>query len=272
MKTQFGKLAVAAGFVLAFVFTLSCPSNKDDDNPSNISGALISSSSVNNNSSSSSGGSSSSEIGSSSSSYTPSSSSLPSSSSQVIVPVYGESITDRDGQTYQTVVIGGRTWMARNLNYETIGSKCGDGSSLSNENTANCYAYGRLYEWSTANSVCPTGWRLPSNAEWTALIDFVGGSSIAGTKLKAKSGWYDINTGGSGNGTDDYGFAALPGGFGYYSNSLNNYLFGSFNGYWWSSTRGADGGYMWGMYGSTTDVRSTTFGNQYLYSVRCVKN
>jgi len=82
-------------------------------------------------------------------------------------------------------------------------------ASCYNDDPANCAKYGRLYDWETAKTVCPKGWHLPSDAEWTTLTDFAGGESTAGSKLKATSGWDE-----GGNGTDDYGFSALPGGDG----------------------------------------------------------
>ena len=172
----------------------------------------------------------------------------------------------RDGKKYKYVKIGEQVWMAENLNYAAEGSKCNGGSvkiqatsvtfaggSLSDKDNANCDTYGRLYKWETAmgalassdanpsnvQGVCPDGWHLPSNAEWAKLIDFVGGTTTAGVKLKATSGWPDysgttvyngINT----NGTDDYGFSALPSGFG--SNKWNEGNVGG-EGWWWSATQ-----------------------------------
>jgi len=131
------------------------------------------------------------------------------------------------GQTYKTVVIGGKTWMAENLNYNPGGT----GSACYSNNSSNCLKYGRLYDWSTARSVCPTGWHLPSDAEWTALENAVGGTSTAGTKLKSATGW---NTGNSYiPGTDNYGFSALPGGDGF---SGGNFSSVSDFGRWWSAT------------------------------------
>jgi uncharacterized protein (TIGR02145 family) len=128
----------------------------------------------------------------------------------------------RDGKTYKTVKVGGKTWMAENLNFAADGSKCYE------NNAGNCEKYGRLYTWEAAKKACPAGWHLPSDAEWTALTDAVGGGSVAGTKLKSNSGWAN-----NGNGTDEYGFAALPGGDG---NSDGNFNDAGNIGYWWSST------------------------------------
>jgi uncharacterized protein (TIGR02145 family) len=112
------------------------------------------------------------------------------------------SMTDsRDGQTYKTVKIGDQVWMAQNLNFETDSSFC------YNDEDSNCAKYGRLYRWAVAGSVCPSGWHLPSKTEWETLFSAVGGESTAGKALKSSSGWSS-----SGNGTDDFGFSALPAG------------------------------------------------------------
>jgi uncharacterized protein (TIGR02145 family) len=125
-----------------------------------------------------------------------------------------------EGQTYKTVKIGCQTWMAENLNYNANGSECYD------NNPANCAIYGRLYDFGTAMMACPIGWHLPTNDEWDILINFAGGSSVAGKHLKATTNWR------SDDGLDTYGFMALPGGgpIGKYSNSN----IGD-DGYWWTS-------------------------------------
>jgi len=113
---------------------------------------------------------------------------------------------NRDGKSYKSVTIGTQVWMAENLNYETENSKCFD------DDPENCIKYGRLYTWAEAKTACPLGYKLPSDEDWTQLTDFVG--SNAGTKLKALSGWgNNYESGASGNGTDNYGFSALPGGY-----------------------------------------------------------
>ncbi|WP_290735040.1 MULTISPECIES: fibrobacter succinogenes major paralogous domain-containing protein [unclassified Fibrobacter] len=145
----------------------------------------------------------------SSSSITPKLSS--SSSSKVPELAEGTFTDSRDGQTYKIVKIGTQTWMAENLNFKTDSSFC-----YSNDE-ANCVTYGRLYTWSVAMSACPNGWHLPSNDEWNTLFTVVGGASTAGPVLRATSGWY-----GNGNGSDVFGFSALPAGNydqGYFNNS-----------------------------------------------------
>jgi len=129
---------------------------------------------------------------------------------------------ERDGKAYVKVVIGtgatAQTWMAESLNYETTNSKCYANSE------ANCNIYGRLYNWEEAKVGCPSGWHLPSNAEWEVLMATAGGSSIAGKHLKATNGWNDCGPSGSGKThscEDTYGFSALPSGFGTSSTYFN---------------------------------------------------
>jgi uncharacterized protein (TIGR02145 family) len=128
----------------------------------------------------------------------------------------------RDGKTYRTVAIGSKTWMAENLDYKTGESWCYDNKGF------NCGRYGRLYDWKTAMKVCPSGWHLPSRAEWDGLVGAAGGKTVAGKKLKSTSGWI-----GNRNGTDDYGFSALPGGYRY---SDGSFLTADFYGNWWVAT------------------------------------
>ena len=170
-------------------------------------------------------------------------------------------VVEPDNYTYtgRTVTIGGSTWMAENLNRATANSKCYDNDA------SNCAKYGRLYTWAAAKSACPAGWHLPSDAEWTELTDAVGGALTAGTKLKATSGWND-----DGNGTDQYGFSALPGGYG---SSGGNFYDAGYRGYWWSATE--VGAYyarvrlmLYNYEGVSGDINNLT----YLFSVRCVQN
>ena len=87
-------------------------------------------------------------------------------------------ITDmRDGKVYKTVKIGTQYWMAENLNYQSANSYCFA------DDPNNCIKYGRLYEWTEAKAGCPDKWRIPTDAEWNILTDFVGGKETAGYKL-----------------------------------------------------------------------------------------
>jgi len=173
----------------------------------------------------------------------------------------------RDGRVYKWVKIGGQVWMAENLKYVATdnSSRCGDGSgNLTTANTSTCDTYGRLYNWSTAMAVCPSGWHLPTDGEWAILTDAVG--SNAGTKLKANSDSWKNN----GKGTDNYGFSALPGGYG---NSTGSGNFG-FYGYWWTASPHTTNNisYCRLMSSGSTDVTKSNDVRTTLFSVRCVKN
>jgi len=142
-----------------------------------------------------------------------------------------ETFTDpRDGKVYKTVKIGEQVWMAENLNFECEGSVSYD------NDPSNAEKYGRLYDWETAMKVCPPGWHLPSKEEWVELVDFAGGEYVAGEKLKATSGWNEFCNNGN-NGTDNYGFSALPGG--YYCWDGNFHDVGD-DGEWWSADEHED--------------------------------
>ncbi|MCL2260894.1 MAG: fibrobacter succinogenes major paralogous domain-containing protein [Fibromonadales bacterium] len=225
------------------------------------SSSVQSSSSVSSSSSSSSARSSSSSVAHSSSSVVPSSSSTSSSSTQTSA-CSGTFTDTRDSQSYRCVPIGNQVWMAENLNYDVSGSLCYD------NNPANCTTYGRLYDWATAMSVCPSGWHLPSDDEWTTLIDYVESqgscTDCAGTRLKATSGW---NSGG--NGTDNHSFSALPGGCGI-GTSFSNV---GYYDYWWSASEDyATNAYYRFMGYSYSYVDRNYDGKMNLFSVRCVQD
>ena len=132
--------------------------------------------------------------------------------------------TDAGGNNYAVVTIGSQTWMAENLNYDTGNSWCYDG------NSNNCITYGRLYDWQTALTACPTGWHLPSDAEWTVLTNHLGGESVAGGKMKSTSTLWDTPN----NANNSSGFSGLASGM--YSPSWSSYHDIGFMGFWWSST------------------------------------
>ena len=167
-------------------------------------------------------------------------------------------IDSRDGQKYKIARIGEQIWMAENLNYNASGSTCFFDDSY-------CPKYGRLYNWKTARTVCPSGWRLPGDAEWQTLASFAGGYEVTGRRLKAKSGWYE-----SGNGTDDFGFSALPGG---YVNSAGNAINSNIFGYWWSSSEhDANNAYYWNIFYQSGGIGRDSYDkSDYLFSVRCLK-
>ena len=169
---------------------------------------------------------------------------------------------------FKTKKIGTQTWMAENLN-------CDAGVNLCySNNPANCEKYGRLYSRETALTICPKGWHLPSEAEWDVLINYAGGDT-AGTKLKATSGWNDYE-GESGNGTDDYGFSALPGGVCPYSTGAACYGVGT-QGNWWTATEGGalDASHNRAIFRTSRGdiiMGSGALLNSYFASVRCVQD
>lgn len=162
---------------------------------------------------------------------------------------YG-SMTDREGNTYKTVTIGTQTWMAENLKTTTFNN----GTQISlvtdkniwknlnqpgycwfnNDATKYKSKYGALYNWYALNSgnLCPTGWHVPSDAEWEILKTYLGGEGVAGGKLKetGTSHWNSPNTGAN----NESGFTALPAGMrSYYGGS---FMFVGHEGHWWCST------------------------------------
>ena len=210
-----------------------------------------------------------------------------SESSQVsATPVSGTTaITDIDGNVYNTVTIGTQVWMKENLKVTkyrngdaiptTTASIPNDSSSkyqwAYDGNESNASTYGRLYTWYAATDsrgLCPTGWHLPTNAEWTTLTNYLGGESVAGGKLKeaGTSHWISPNT----SADNSSGFTALPGGYRDYAGA-----FGSVGlyGYWWSATEfsTASAWYcalFFHRSSATRDYRSKSYG----FSVRCVRD
>ena len=143
------------------------------------------------------------------------------------------------GQMYKTVTIGERVWMAENLNYNADGSECYDSDE------ANCNEYGRLYDWETAQTVCPSGWYLPSIFDWDKLIHSVGG-------------------------TNAHGFSAL---FGGYVNSDGYFYSIGYHSYWWSSTAVNDtNAYAFHRQYDIEGIRQGQIDKTYLFSVRCIKS
>jgi len=177
----------------------------------------------------------------------------------------------RDGKTYKSIKIGNQEWMAENLAFETVnGSWNAGGSETYGEK------YGRLYTWEAAKMSVPSGWHLPTDSEWKELEKSIGMSQIdaddinfrgldEGAKLKSTTGWPE-----NGNGIDNVGFFALPGGF--RSNS-GTFFVCSWYGYWWTSSE-SDSSNAW--FRSTVYHKSKIYRNQSFkedgYSVRCIKD
>jgi uncharacterized protein (TIGR02145 family) len=197
----------------------------------------------------------------------------------------GNIAKDLDGNTYKTIKIGNQIWMAENLKT----TKFNDGAAiplvidnaawLGLNTPAYCWydndsiyknLYGALYNGYSVNTgkLCPTGWHVSSDTEWSALITYLGGDNIAGGKLKEKgtSHWSSTNPGA----TNESGFTALPGG----SRYSNGFYFTVKNlGYWWTSIEGKT---LNGWYRSIYNRNSVVSRNYYDltngFSVRCVKD
>ena len=183
---------------------------------------------------------------------------------ETVVPateVTVDSVTDsRDGQTYKTLKIGTQTWMAKNLNYKADSSFCYDNEE------SNCAKYGRFYKWDDALRACPSGWHLPSKAEFETLIGSVGDKQFAGRYLKSKEGWSY-----SGNGTDAFGFSVLPAGIRGHS---GNYGYEGDYAFFWSSAENnsSNAYYMsFSCFGLNASL-SADGSKNIAFSVRCVKD
>lgn len=170
---------------------------------------------------------------------------------------YEKSFVKIGSQKYKAVKIGNQIWMAENLNLKSKDSKCYKGLSV------NCKKYGQFYNWKDAQTVCPEGWHLPSQWEWESLIDFAGGKDEAGKVLKSKHGW---NNGG--NGTDLFGFSALPAG-NYDIDSDYQYI--GYRALFWSSTDvNADKAIILQLNHDRNSITYQTTRKWNYFSVRCV--
>ena len=152
-------------------------------------------------------------------------------------------------------------WMKENLNVETADSWCYENSLDS------CAKYGRLYTWEAAKAACQSvGMRLPTRAEWAALVTAAGGSSTAGSKLKSTSGWNSCSGISS---TDQYGFSALPGGS---RSSDGGFDDAGGDGGWWAATE-TSGGYAYyrNMHYGYDGVGEVSSDKSYGFSARCVQ-
>ena len=214
-----------------------------------------------------------------------------------------DSMTDpRDGQIYKTVKIGDHVWMAENLNYaDSVKTPSLLKRSWCYNNKAeNCAVAGRLYTWlaaidslklatdadnpqdcdllksctlpDTVQGICPPGWHLPAYTEWLTLFTEVGGESSAGKLLKSQKGWYE-----RGDGTDAYGFSALPAGLRYGGGAFG---YGGYYAYFWSATESTfsinhslsfDAYYMY-LFGSSEEARMYSLGKDRAFSIRCLKD
>ena len=215
--------------------------------------------------------------------------------------VTGTMTDSRDNKVYKTVTIGTQTWMAENLNYaytsvpykydSKYGSYTSDSTSWCyDDDPSNCDKYGRLYTWAASmdsigtwstngigcgygstcsptypvRGICPTGWHLPTKAEFETLFTAVGGSFQAAKRLKSTSGWEA-----AGKAIDAYGFSALPAGA---RDNKGAFSSPGLYAYFWSATEFRDYAYNIFLY-SNDEFAYLKYVDKYLgLSVRCIKD
>ena len=172
---------------------------------------------------------------------------------------YTQLTDERDGKTYKTVKIGEQEWMAENLAF-----KPSSGNYWAyDDDISNVEIYGYLYDWETAQNVCPVGWHLPSDDEWTILTNFLGGNKVAIVKMKSNSGWkHGVS------GTNESGFNGLAAG----AVIKKGYLTVGYGTLWWSSSE-KNKGLSWCRLISDNDkkIRGKSRKDDG-YSVRCIKD
>ena len=199
---------------------------------------------------------------------------------------WGDGVTDIDGNNYTSVIIGDQEWIAENLktttynNGTSIDLVTNDTNWQNNTTGAYCWydndqaqyaeTYGALYNWYAVNTgnLCPEGWHVPTDEEWTALEDYIssnGNNYNEGEALKATFGWYD-----NGNGSDNYGFEAYPGG---YREAYGR--FGSVErlGFWWSNSEfnTSNSWYRRLYFFNNSVYRGSSYKNSG-FSVRCIRD
>ena len=194
-------------------------------------------------------------------------------------------VTDIDGNGYHIVTVGNQEWLKENLKTTKLNDgtaiKLEPGNSAWESLTVAGYCwydndpskgniYGALYNYIAVASgkLCPTGWHVPSKAEWETLRDNAGGEAIAGGNLKEKGTvhWNSPNTGA----TDQVGFTALPGGERYED---GRYFYLGENNNFWSTTPGPSGDpFGVRMYHDGSDFHMSEFMKEMAISVRCIKN
>lgn len=195
---------------------------------------------------------------------------------------YGTLTDSRDGKSYKTVTIGTQVWMAENLNYQVVGSWWYGNSA---DNGA---MYGRLYTWAAAmklppscdssfcvgqvqpkhQGVCPNGWHVPSDSEWSSLSAYLGGDATSGGKLKSSSVWsYE---GVPGNDPDAYGFRALPAGYRFLDGDFYN--MGNDASFWSSSEISTDDAWYRNLYSGNNILRRHGLSKKNTASIRCIKD
>jgi uncharacterized protein (TIGR02145 family) len=196
-----------------------------------------------------------------------------------------EPLKDIDGNIYETVTLFTQEWMAEDLKT----TKLNDGSPITyisenqdwsnlitpgyclyNNDQTNKFVYGALYNWYTVNSqkLCPEGWHVPTQADFTTMINNLGGNDLAGGKLKesSTSHWLTPNQGA----TNSYGFTSLPGGFRETDGSFSSTTLMS--GYWSSTPSGDTFARTMELYYDSNSANNGEVNLKKGFAVRCVKD
>jgi uncharacterized protein (TIGR02145 family) len=200
--------------------------------------------------------------------------------------IFGK-LEDIDGNVYQTMRYGNQWWTIENLKT----TRFAEGSVIQNvTNNASwpsvnapawCYSYnnlvigdmyGKIYNWLTvadSRNLCPAGWHAPTDAEWTILVNQLGGATVAGGKMKSTTGWNLPNI----DATNESGFTALPGGFRFGSGSNGTFSNLLTTANWWTSSQfNALLAYTYSITNSSGASERTTTGKDIGFYVRCLKD
>jgi len=167
----------------------------------------------------------------------------------IIINSANQFTDSRDGKTYKTVKIGGQTWMAENLNYET-----GSSSWCYKNIPGNCDIYGRLYTWEKAKNICPSGWQLPSKSDFEALLNSAREGKANDFNALKKDG--------------SNGFNAFYGGL---RKNYDDFSYIESNGFWWTSTEANANAYLFSLSAILKTTSIYTDDVSAAFSVRCIK-
>jgi uncharacterized protein (TIGR02145 family) len=169
-------------------------------------------------------------------------------------------IDSRDGKLYGTVQIGTQVWMAQNLNFQSESSWCYENK------IENCEKYGRLYSLEAANTSCPVGWHLPSDAEWMILEKFLG---MLENDLSKNNAWRGSDQGKKLLSDKSLSFNIILGG---YRNPPSNYNLLNLQAFFWTSTDESGSAWFRQFYENSSQIFRKTRPVSWAFSVRCVKD
>lgn len=203
-------------------------------------------------------------------------------------------VTDEDGNTYNTITIGSQTWTKENLRT----TRYNDGTTIqliingtewaslttpafcwaNNDESTYKYLYGAFYNWYVVNTrkICPSGWHVPSDNEWKVLEIYLGMNqtmanltgyrgTIEGRKLKSESGWYQ-----NGNGSNETGFSALPTGWRDYGGDY--YFIGIWTDFWTSTEINYDNAWSRSLGYTHDDIGRNEDSKKFGFGIRCIKD